>query len=140
MDPVLVAVPLPRRDVVYLCSGTHICVRGIQIIHLPMSKAELGKPAKRRSPLSRVLLWLVLSIVIIVAGLSGYAYRAAYTALPQLDGQLKLPGLSGPVKVTRDGHGVPTIEAATVEDLFFAQGFVTAQDLADGYDAALRQR
>jgi penicillin amidase len=75
-----------------------------------------------------VLLWLVLSIVIIVAGLSGYAYRAAYTALPQLDGQLKLPGLSGPVKVTRDGHGVPTIEAATVEDLFFAQGFVTAQD------------
>ena len=32
------------------------------------------------------------------------------------------------VKVTRDSHGVPTIEAATLEDLFFAQGYVTAQD------------
>ncbi len=32
------------------------------------------------------------------------------------------------MKVTRDGHGVPTIEAATLEDLFFAQGYVTAQD------------
>jgi penicillin amidase len=37
-------------------------------------------------------------------------------------------GLSAAVKVTRDGHGVPTIEAATLEDLFLAQGYVTAQD------------
>ena len=37
-------------------------------------------------------------------------------------------GLSAPVTVTRDTHGVPTIEAATLEDLFFAQGYVTAQD------------
>ena len=93
-----------------------------------MSNAEIGMPAKRRSPLLRVLLWLVLSIVVIVAGVSGYACYVAVSALPQLDGQLKLPGLSGPVKVTRDGHGVPTIEAVTFEDLFFAQGFVTAQD------------
>jgi penicillin G amidase len=28
----------------------------------------------------------------------------------------------------RDEHGAPTIEAATLEDLFFAQGYVTAQD------------
>ena len=35
---------------------------------------------------------------------------------------------SSPVTVTRDAHGVPTIEAANLEDLFFAQGFVTAQD------------
>jgi penicillin amidase len=32
------------------------------------------------------------------------------------------------VKVTRDSHGVPAIEAATLEDLFLAQGYVTAQD------------
>ena len=30
--------------------------------------------------------------------------------------------------VTRDAHGVPTIEAASLPDLFFAQGYVTAQD------------
>ncbi len=40
----------------------------------------------------------------------------------------RLSGLSAPVTVTRDSHGVPTIEAATLEDLFFAQGYVTAQD------------
>jgi len=51
-----------------------------------MSNAEIGTPAKRRSPLLRVLLWLVLSIVLIVAGVSGYAYYVAYSALPQLDG------------------------------------------------------
>ena len=32
------------------------------------------------------------------------------------------------VSVTRDAHGVPTIEASNLEDLFFAQGYVTAQD------------
>jgi penicillin amidase len=32
------------------------------------------------------------------------------------------------VTVTRDSHGVPTIEAASLDDLFFAQGYVSAQD------------
>ncbi|MFZ0999344.1 MAG: penicillin acylase family protein, partial [Candidatus Sulfotelmatobacter sp.] len=32
------------------------------------------------------------------------------------------------MKVTRDSHGVPAIEAATLDDLFLAQGYVTAQD------------
>ena len=39
-----------------------------------------------------------------------------------------MPGISSKVRVVRDGQGVPTIEAATLEDLFFAQGYVTAQD------------
>src|ERR1035441_1923496 len=58
----------------------------------------------------------------------GYAYFLARSALPQLDGNLSVKGLSAPVKVTRDGQGVPAIEAATLEDLFLAQGYVTAQD------------
>jgi len=49
-------------------------------------------------------------------------------ALPQLDGQLAIPGLTADVRVVRDDHGVPTIEAANLEDLFLAQGYVTAQD------------
>ena len=48
--------------------------------------------------------------------------------LPQLDGSVKVPGISAKVRVIRDEHGVPTIEAATLEDLFFTQGYVTAQD------------
>jgi len=67
-------------------------------------------------------------VILVAAGAIGYGYHVAQTALPQLDGQLQLAGLSAPVKVTRDSHGVPTIEASSFEDLFFAQGFVTAQD------------
>ncbi len=37
-------------------------------------------------------------------------------------------GLHGPVEVVRDRWGIPHIYAASDEDLFFAQGFVVAQD------------
>jgi penicillin amidase len=57
-----------------------------------------------------------------------YLYFTVRSALPQLDGTLEVKGLSAPVRVIRDNHGVPTIEAQTLEDLFFAQGYVTAQD------------
>lgn len=53
---------------------------------------------------------------------------AALRALPQLDGAIHLSGLSAAVNVHRDEHGVPHIEAATQNDLFLAQGYVTAQD------------
>jgi penicillin amidase len=63
---------------------------------------------------------------------------AARAALPVLDGDLHLAGLSAPVIVRRDGHGVPHIEAATQEDLFVAQGYVTAQDRLWQMDAFRR--
>src|SRR6202035_3695645 len=73
-------------------------------------------------------LWIGFAVIIIFACVAGYAYFAARSALPQLDGRLQVRGLSAPVTVTRDAHGVPTIEAGTLEDVFFAQGYVTAQD------------
>jgi penicillin amidase len=84
--------------------------------------------AARRSTALRILLWLILVIVIVVGGIVGFAYVIARSALPQLDGNLTVSGLSAPVTVTRDQHGVPTIEAANLDDLFFAQGYVIAQD------------
>src|SRR5580704_3007607 len=90
--------------------------------------AEIPIPTARRSPLVRLLLWLVLAVVLILAGVVVCAWFVAHSALPQLDGRLQVSGLSAPVTVTRDRHGVPAIEAASLEDLFFAQGYVTAQD------------
>ena len=90
--------------------------------------AEIRTPKSRPAPVARILPWLFVAILLVLAGVVAYAYYVAHSALPQLDGQLQSRGLSAPVSVTRDGHGVPTIEAATPEDLFFAQGFVTAQD------------
>ena len=82
----------------------------------------------RRSAAARILLWLFLAFAILLGIATGFAYFIARSALPQLDGVVAAKGLSAPVNLIRDNHGVPTIEAATLEDLFFAQGFVTAQD------------
>ena len=80
--------------------------------------AEISIPKSRHRPISRILLWLLLVVAAILAGGVGYAYYTAHSALPQLDGRLAISGLGAPVTVTRDGHGVPTIEAANLEDLF----------------------
>lgn len=52
----------------------------------------------------------------------------ARESLAQIDGELNLPGLQQPVDVIRDEWGVPHIYAQTTDDLFFAQGYVMAQD------------
>jgi len=49
-------------------------------------------------------------------------------ALAPIEGTITLPGLEQEVEVLRDRWGVPHIYAQTVDDLFFAQGFVAAQD------------
>ena len=46
----------------------------------------------------------------------------------QLSGTLPVSGLSSPVRVVRDHAGIPHIYATSRDDLFFAQGFVQAQD------------
>jgi len=90
--------------------------------------AEINLPTSRRSALRRILLWLMAAVLLILAGGLAYCWFVARSALPQLDGRLQVSELSAPVTVTRDGHGVPTVDAATLEDVFFAQGYVTAQD------------
>jgi penicillin amidase len=57
-----------------------------------------------------------------------WLHHAMVVSLPQLDGNTELTGLANRVTVRRDGHGVPHIEAASQDDLFLAQGYVTAQD------------
>src|SRR4029453_633106 len=52
----------------------------------------------------------------------------AVKRLAQIDGTMSIPGLDTAVEVRRDRWGVPHIYARTEHDLFFAQGFVAAQD------------
>ncbi len=49
-------------------------------------------------------------------------------ALAKMSGELRIDGLKKPVEILRDTWGVPHIYAKTQDDLFFAQGFVVAQD------------
>jgi penicillin amidase len=76
----------------------------------------------------RVVAFVLSLILLAVLGLCGWFYSLARSALPQLDGRLRVLGLTAPVKVIRDGHGSPVIDAANLDDLFFAQGYVTAQE------------
>jgi penicillin amidase len=70
-------------------------------------------------------LWLLVALVIAAAA-GGYAFLRA--SLPQLEGQLAADGLRGPVSVTRDANGVPTIRGGDRGDVAWATGFVHAQE------------
>ena len=52
----------------------------------------------------------------------------AQAQLPLIDGRIEVPGLQAEVEVLRDPWGIPHIYASGLDDLFFAQGFVQAQD------------
>jgi penicillin amidase len=67
----------------------------------------------------------LLALMLLTGGLYFYFI---HLPLPQMDGELKLDGLHGPVKIFRDKWGIPHIYAADEHDLFMAQGFVQAQD------------
>jgi penicillin amidase len=72
---------------------------------------------------------IALALAVLTAAGGGlWFYVTARAALPQLDGSVPVAGLSAPVTVIRDARGVPHIRAANLQDLFFAQGYVTAQD------------
>ena len=95
----------------------------------------------RKRWLRRLLLALeVLALVVVLAVFTmAIALRhAMHTALPQIDGELHLAGLAAPVTITRDTQGVPSLNAASLDDLLFAQGFVTAQDRFFQMDALRR--
>ncbi len=49
-------------------------------------------------------------------------------ALPDVTSTFQLSGLQQPVEIVRDCWGIPHIQAENEPDLFFTQGFVTAQD------------
>ena len=97
---------------------------------------------KHRHPILRVLFILFLLLLLILAGLAVYTAvwikHKMQASLPEIDGSQLTPGLSAPVTVRRDQHGVPHIEAANLDDLLFAQGYVAAQDRLWQMDMARR--
>jgi penicillin amidase len=74
-------------------------------------------------------------IIAIIAGAGGAFYLKSYLpdtvaprSFPQIDGEIKLDGLDGAVDIYRDRMGIPHIYASSQHDLFFAQGYVHAQE------------
>jgi len=64
----------------------------------------------------------------VVASLVVTGLLLIYRPLPTIDGEYRLLGLQQRAEVLRDTYGVPHIYAQSAYDLFFLQGYVTAQD------------
>lgn len=88
--------------------------------------------------LAILLLLVALAAAGAVVGGALWLKHAMRASLPQLDGTILTPGLSAAVTIRRDEHGIPHIEAANLDDLLFAQGYVTAQDRLWELDMARR--
>jgi penicillin G amidase len=76
----------------------------------------------------RISLILVLVVVLGLVGVLSYGVHVIRSSFPQVDGTISVAGIGAEVEVLRDERGVPSIYAESIEDLFFAQGFVHAQD------------
>src|SRR5580704_9192786 len=87
-----------------------------------MARTGVSAAQRRKLPLwvriaAGVVISLLIAAAIGIAGSVAWLKDAMRDQLPVLDGQLQLPGLSAPVVVQRDVHGVPHIQAATMADL-----------------------
>ena len=66
---------------------------------------------------------IAIAFVTIAAGYYWFFFRTR----PEVSGRLRAP-VAGEVLVSRDARGVPHIDAKSIEDALFAQGYATAQD------------
>lgn len=82
---------------------------------------------------------VLVAVLLLLAILGGGGYWYATRSLPMLDGNLVVEGLEQPAQVFRDRFGVPHIVAQSQHDLFFAQGYITAQDRLFAMDLARRR-
>ncbi len=67
-----------------------------------------------------------LAAAFLLASTSAFFLLSARTEITRQ--QRTLPGLKAPVEILRDRWGVPHIYAQNSDDLFFAQGYITAND------------
>jgi penicillin amidase len=76
----------------------------------------------------RVVAWTIaavfLPVVLAIGGLALWLQLAS----PTTNGKLDLAGLRAAVEIRRDSNGIPFVRAANAHDLYFAQGFLHAQD------------
>jgi penicillin amidase len=89
-----------------------------------VTRREPGGKSRRRwigEAASVLALLVVFSVVIELLIL-------VYRPLPTIDGDFRLLGLEQRAEILRDSYGVPHVYAQNAHDLFYLQGYVTAQD------------
>ncbi len=89
------------------------------------------------SPVARTIKYVNLAIALVLLIVLTLVYWYVWRVLPDRSGSVTAP-LNAPVTVSFDTHGEPHIRAANLEDVLFAQGYVTAQDRLWQMDALRR--
>jgi len=78
--------------------------------------------------LGKVLGVIGIVALLLVVTVIGYSAWTVHRSFPQTSGDITLQGLTGTVDVYRDDRGIPDLYADNPADLFYAQGYVHAQD------------
>lgn len=73
----------------------------------------------------RKILVGIFGLMMLTAAFLLYTIRQS---LPEVKGQVEAKGISQRVEITRSNEGIPTIKGQLNSDVFFAQGYVHAQD------------
>ncbi|MBO1074446.1 penicillin acylase family protein [Roseomonas marmotae] len=82
------------------------------------------RPGRFRRFFLRGLIWAAALVVLASAGTAALLWAT----MPQKEGKLALRGLSAPVEILQDEHGIPRITAATELDAAVALGWLHARD------------
>lgn len=78
--------------------------------------------------IGRIAFLVVAGIIVIAVAAAFFVTWTIQRSFPQTSGSIELDGLAADVTVQRDDRGIPTITADSTDDLFYAEGFVHAQD------------
>ncbi len=94
----------------------------------PSTDKKENDASGRRARLRRILKLSLAIILILALLLFGGVVWFVRNSWPQVSGTITLSALRAPVEVLRDKWGIPHVFARNSDDLFFAQGYVHAQD------------
>ena len=93
------------------------------------SAAPAAQPRRRTGRIiGRIAFGVIAGVVVLATAAALFLVWTVQRSFPQTSGDLALTGLQAQVTVQRDDRGIPTVTADNSHDLFFAQGFVHAQD------------
>lgn len=76
----------------------------------------------------KIFTGIFVVIVLILIFSFFFVNRIVKKSYPKTEGDISIKGIKSEVKIYRDDFGIPYIEATNEDDLFFALGFVHAQD------------
>lgn len=99
---------------------------------VPEVPGDTGEPhqrPRRRFRKTKIASAVLAGLLVVLAGAGAWWVNTSlHASYPQTTGTLRVAGLASSAEVDRDARGIPQIYASTSHDLFFAQGYVQAQD------------